>query len=208
MRPLLVSFMATGLLLAGCGASGSTPPPVESASQSGEVAANEASDCSLGPPAQGQLREFTERDNDGVVGSIYNETGSTLAIGQFRKGKAPCLLGPGQRIAFALRSYTPIYVIPAGDRGGTLVTLDDPIIDYPRVFLNGYGDSMYCDPTLTSPDLGEGESWDSDTRMSGKLQIQRLDDDEDVARQWSGSSGHVDDWARMDVRIYRAGEGC
>ena len=206
MRLVIAGSLAVGVLVAGCGSTASTPPPVESTALDGGVAAV-AGNCPVGAPAQGQFREF-DSEYDGVVGSIYNDTGSAVDIGRLGGREPACVLAPGQSVAFAARPTEAFYAyLPSQDKG-TVVTVYDPPMGYPRADVAAYANGKWCGTTETSSFLGEGESWGTDTALSGDVSVKRLPDSADAARQWSGSSGHIDDWARIDIRIERVGDSC
>jgi hypothetical protein len=206
MRLVIAGSLAAGVFLAGCGSTTSSPPPVESTSQSGGVAAA-AGNCLVGAPAQGQFREFDD-EYDGIVGTISNDTGSAIDIGRLGARDAACVLAPGQGVAFAARPTEAFYAYLPGQGKGTVVTVYDPPMGYPRADVAAYAAGKWCGTTETSSFLGEGESWGTDTALSGDVSVKRLPDSADAAREWSGSSGHVDDWARIDIRIERVGDSC
>jgi len=210
MRSLIIAGLASGLLLAGCGSTASTPAPVEAGSQTGEMAAASA-DCPLGPPAQGQFQVYSGMGNDGVVGSIYNDTMQTIDIGHRSSVDKPCALKPGERMAFSASSPygEAFFAVRQGANVGALVTVSDPSVGYPSASVSGFSGRDGCGAEDSSPGLREGQEWRSSYLASGAVTIKRLSDDGAAARQWSGiDSWKVDDWARMDIRIERLGEGC
>jgi hypothetical protein len=107
MRSTLTAALAAGLLLAGCGATASTPAPVESESASGAVAGTVA-DCKEGPPAE--LFKANTYSHDGVVGTMRNTGTRDLVValatewpGTPEDPKTPrCYLAPGKGVVFAL----------------------------------------------------------------------------------------------------------
>jgi hypothetical protein len=206
MRMVVVGSLVTGVLVAGCGSTASAPSPVESSSQGGEVAAASGG-CPVGAPAQGQFREF-DGEYDGVVGTVYNDSGSAIDLGRLGSRDAACVLAPGQSVAFAARPTEAFYAYLPGQNKGTVVTVYDPPMGYPRADVSAYANGKWCGTTGTSSFLGEGESWGTDTALWGDVSVKRLPDSADAAREWSGSSGHVDDWARIDIRIERVGDSC
>lgn len=208
MRLMLATVLSTAILVAGCGSNSATPAPVESSSQAGEIA---AATCALGPPAQGQFRQTSSgTGGDGVVGAIYNDTLSTIRVGHQYSTEAPCPLKPGERMAFALTgSNTALFAVREGESVGAVVFLVDPFAGYPTAIVSGFSGREGCGSEYSSPGLEEGQEWRSSYWASGSVVVKRLNDDGAIARQWSGwDSWKVDDWARMDVRIERLGEGC
>ena len=97
MRGVVLSVVAAGVLLAGCGASTSSIP-VESGTASGAPAAVE--DCPSLPPARGGLNGHWTAYEDGVVGAIYNRTGSPIFVRGLIQ-EIPCRLASGERVAYA-----------------------------------------------------------------------------------------------------------
>ena len=94
-----VATVSAVLVLAGCGSSSSSSVPVESGSASGSVAA--AGDpCPQGAPASGQFSGVQDAGHDGVVGSLRNDTGTTVWVRGLEGGE-PCTLAPGQGVAYA-----------------------------------------------------------------------------------------------------------
>lgn len=213
MRMTIVGALAVGVLVAGCGSSGATSAPVESSSASGQVASS-IPNCQEGAPARGEFRTGTHH-YDGVLGAIYNDTSGALEVKQWKEA---CRLEPGRSVAFAVGT-------PAGESNGGLirprnpedftitsasggvaveVEVDDPNMGWPIATVK----AASCQKA-ESPGLSEGQSWQENSQGNGEIRITRLEDDADIAREWSGTdSWSVDDWARIDVRVVRMGTGC
>ena len=217
MRSLVVSIVAASALLAACG-SGATAP-VESGSASGDVASAIA-DCSQGPPAQASLRDDPTKIPDGVVGTLYNETPGEVYVSIGAHFNDMCRLKPGASTVFAGSGWlygVDLFIsrnAEPGERSGTEVTLRDTIAWYPNGAVQGFRflkpgsneRNMCRSEAGNERDFSEGEEHSYDENALGKLTITRLPDDSDAARKWAGvRDAHVDDWARMDVRIYRVG---
>ena len=101
-----------------------------------------------------------------------------------------------------------------GERSGTEVTLRDTVYWYPNGAVQGFrflkpdsNERKMCAPDAGKErDFSEGDERTYDDDALGKLKITRLPDDSNAARAWTGvTDAHVDDWARMDVRIWRLG---
>ena len=204
-------------LLAACGSSATAP--VESGSAPGEVA-SAISDCTQGPPAQASLRDDPTKITDGVVGTLYNETPGEVYVSIGAHFNDLCRLKPGSSTVFAGSGW--IYGVnlfisrnaEPGERSGTEVTLRDTIAWYPNGAVQGFRflkpgsneRNMCRSEAGNEHDFGEKEERTYDDDALGRLTITRLPDDSDAARKWVGvTDAHVDDWARMDVRIYRVG---
>ena len=102
MKRVVVTAMAAGVVLAGCGSSGQSAEssaPVESASGVGAPAS--ADECPANAPVRGLLKGRLEGD-DGVFGHVYNSTGDTLWVwSQVKDSPTPCRLAPGKGASFA-----------------------------------------------------------------------------------------------------------
>lgn len=224
MRTLVLWPIAAGLLVAGCSAGGTVAEgsaTVASASASGGAVAS-ADSCPQGPPARSPLVNDSY-ENDGVVGTIANNTGADIWISNdagpnsyrgvtAEKHRAPCLLAPGKRAAFAGSMDAVLYVSSTPtNRSGSRVYLFDPDIGYPAAYVTGFTepfsvDNYSCgaDP-LDNIDFSEDESRDFEARngegYTGKVTVVRLPDDEAAANEYTGRSSATDDWARMDVTV-------
>jgi hypothetical protein len=234
MRSTLTAALAAGLLLAGCGATASTPAPVESESASGAVAGTVA-DCKEGPPAE--LFKAKTYSHDGVVGTMRNTGTRDLVValatewpGTPEDPKTPrCYLAPGKGVVFALgggatyREVTGRFVVydrewydlPADSpeksrhsRNGTAIALSDPLMGRVEVNVGGYdvkGRTAFCPVEEDTRHFLEGFEYPF---MDGGARFKRLKDDKAAAREWTGiNAGNVDDWARVDIQIARTG-GC
>lgn len=217
MRSLAVPIVAASVLLVACGSSATAP--VESGSGSGEVA-SAISDCAEGPPARGSLKDDPTKIPDGVVGTLYNETPEAVYVSIGRYFNDMCRLAPGASTVFAGSGW--LYGVnlfisrnsEPGERSGTEVTLRDTVYWYPNGAVQGFRflkpDSnerrMCTSDAGKERDFSQGDERSYDDDALGKLTITRLPDDSNAARKWTGvTDAHVDDWARMDVRIWRLG---
>jgi hypothetical protein len=231
MRSTLIAALATGVLLAGCGATASTPTPVESATASGEVASKIAS-CKEGAPAE--LFKYGTDKHDGVVGTIYNQGTADLVValanewpGTPDDPKTPrCYLAAGKSVVFAGGNQgdtagTAIrfviydrawYDLPSDSpdkrrfsRNGTVVALTDPLIGFTAVRLGGFnvgGKEDFCPKDEWSTMMIELLT----TLGDGWLKVVRELDNKAAAREWTGTdSWTVNDWARMDIYVTKGG---
>ena len=98
---------------------------------------------------------------------------------------------------------------------GTQVMLIDGDLDFPDGIAQGFRftrDGSEIRKTFCKPPAGEARSSREDASSAyrddeiGVLAITRLPDDEDAANAYSGKDFLADDWARMDVRIWRIGD--
>lgn len=212
-----MSVVAALALLAACGSSATAP--IESGSASGE-AASAVADCAQGPPARESLKDDPTKIPDGVVGTLDNETPGEVYVSIGAHFNDMCRLAPGASTVFAGNGW--LYGVnlfisrnaEAGKRSGTEVTLRDTVWWYPHAAVQGFrflkpgsNERTMCRSDAGNErDFSEGEERSYDEDALGKLTITRLPDDSRAAREWAGvTDAHVDDWARMDVRIYRVG---
>lgn len=103
MRFVAIPALATVVVLAGCGSSGTTAPAasVETASESGAVAS--ADTCPANSPVRGILKGELD-GHDGVMGHIYNRTGAPVWVwSELKSNATPCRLEPGAGASFASR---------------------------------------------------------------------------------------------------------
>ena len=215
-RAALAYALAAGVLLAGCGSAASTPAPVESSPSGGEVAAS-VPDCPEGAPARDGFQSRTSEFN-GVVGTLYNDTGEELQVTAVRSGTV-CRLAAGRSVVFAdgrlereiqdpNDQKRASYIVKSPSGAEAEVQLTDP--NYGRPWGDVFVPRKYASCTSEGTGwLAEGETWEKDTAQLGHVRITRLDDDADAARRWSGTdSWTVDDWQRIDVRFLRLSKGC
>ncbi len=213
---------ALAFALTACGSTATAP--VESVSSSGAIAGSDT--CPEGPPARSPLVNDSY-DNDGVVGTIANNTGADIWISNdagpnsYRgvmpeKHRAPCLLAPGKRAAFAGSMDAVLYVSSTPtNRSGSRVYLFDPDMGYPAASVTGFTepfgmDNYSCGANpLEYIDFSEDESRDFEATngagYTGKATVSRLPDDEKAANEYTGSTTGTDDWARMDITIFALG---
>lgn len=213
---LAAASMGVLLLLSACGSSTTPDSSVESASGSGAVAAD-ASACPSDPPARKPLKDkswFPLRD--GVVGAVYNDTADTIYVGF--PGQGTCALEPGGHAAYSVVEQVSMYdnwVYPLEITRTTngwrrvCVAAVDPDIGYPGVLLVDKG---YC-ANLLSASRNQTDVQEQMTTLSEDESVElrsgstviaanRLEDDGDVAKQWTGSdTWAVTDWARIDLRV-------
>lgn len=205
-------------LLAACGAStgsgsstAQSPGPVESVSDSGELAYRGATSCPPGPPASGFLNAVGgDPEHDGVVGTVRNETSYRI----FLIGKTYddfCSIEPGQRAAYAASDQVALKIRNDGTKRSTTVTtyvyVTDPNTGDPTVSVGGYemgkSNDLPCYVKSGSRvTLDEGSTQEVGPIGSGTLWAQRHDDDKNIAREWTGAdSWAVNDWARIDLMV-------
>lgn len=221
MRTVSTAVVSLALLLTACGSAAQVTAspsqsgaPIESSAGVGDLARTFPA-CTEGPPAAGGLRQVQQRTHDGMVGVIRNESGARI----FAKGASGdwCSLERGKRAAYALSVQD---VVQLGGAGGTtsaphvievqLDLADDPL-GYPYVKVTSIGFKPTAPPGCTVPgdgkkvELKEGESKELGGIGLGTLSAQRLPDDKNAAREWSGvDSWEVDDWARVDLTVTAA----
>ena len=205
---------AVALLLSACGQGSTATAPVESASSSAASGAIASADlCPEGPPARGSLTD-NNYGNDGVVGTVTNNTGAAVWIG---KGvtSTPCLLEAGKGVVYAgdVSAEFLVSATPEG-RSGTYIRLKDPDLGYPEANVTGFKEGMAsgdyaCGAGYRDDGLSEGESRDFEATdgagYTGKVTVTRLPDDEKAANEYTGSTTGTDDWARMDIAIFALG---
>ena len=217
MRALVIVGIATGLVLVGCGSSGgsggsaSTAASVESASASGAVAVEGDQPCRSGSPltAGEGLADGRFDKDDGVFGTVYNETGSTLWVKSWGNEKW-CRLDAGRGGAFGAGEYINLLVSTGTrDTPGIRIYAWDPYwMGLPQV------KTMYL--TSSNSICGNGESWldtgpleeEDEDRLNGTEQgsvdVKRHSDSKSIAREWIGTS-KADDWARIDLNVRSIG---
>ncbi len=205
---------AVALLLSACGQGSTATAPVESASSASASGAIASADlCPEGPPARGSLTD-NKFGNDGVVGTVTNNTGAAVWIGKPRVTRTPCLLEAGKGVVYSGDVSAEILVsaTPEG-RSGTYIKLKDPDLGYPYANVTGFKEGMAfgyaCGAGHRADGLSEGESRDfeatNDSGYTGKATVVRLPDDENAANEYSGSTTGTDDWARIDVTVFALG---
>ena len=218
MRAIRLAAASVGvlLLLTACGSTAATDPAVQSASDSGAVAGG-ASACPSDPPARKPLKDKNWYPlRDGVVGAIYNETSNTIYVGF--PGQGICGIAPGGYAPYSVTEqvsqydnwvYPLIVSATADGYNGVCVAAVDPDVGYPGVLIVG---KPACSNTLSASreydDVQERMSTLSEDESvelrNGNTVIvaTRLEDDGDVAKQWTGSdTWAVTDWARIDLRV-------
>ena len=216
-----IAAACSALLLAACGSAGSTSPsPVETMSDSGDVAAA-TSPCPEGPPASGSVLRIIDSspEHDGTVGTIANRTGRTIYLAQFDAPLASaqwCSVADGQRAAYAMEQPTKLLVTyqPLAKGSGDswsppfqmVVWAEDPAVGSPDASIAA--SKVVAGPTTDicwgstrETTLSEGDRVDLTTSYASATVI-RHDDDRDIARQWTGvDSWAVNDWARIDFEV-------
>ena len=226
---MVVAAVAAGVVLAGCGSSGQSgesSAPVESASASGAVAS--AEECPANSPVRGSLkgRMYAGAD-DGVFGHIYNTTGSQLWVwGPRKDAAAPCLLNPGKGASFGFphppyekANWVPtnlgtgwiMFLVtssPDSDAPGTVIGVLDLMYGYPKglsVYRTAGGSTCPSDNVEFRTDgLSEGQEYRLKGNSQGSVLVKRLDDNEEIAREWMQTSD-ADDWARLDLNVESIG---
>ena len=113
MREVVLSVVAAGVLLAGCGAAESSTP-VASDGASGAPAALSDTPCPQGPPARGGLLGTEDIGQDGVVGTLRNGSDAPIFV-RGLTDSVPCRLDPGQGVAFAGSDFPESIRERAGD---------------------------------------------------------------------------------------------
>lgn len=222
-RILGVSVLATVVLLAGCRSettSSEDSLAVVSESDPGRVA-DAVADCSQGPPASAPLTAFHQSMPDGVVGTVYNESDDDLYVSIGWNFATACRVAAGTSTAFAGSDWArsvELFIsrnIEPDPRSGTYVWLVDPMTWYPTGTVQGFrflepGSKVRerCEPDAGKErDFKEGDEQSYDDAALGALTITRLPDDGKAAREWAGTTSMaVNDWARIDVRIWRVGD--
>lgn len=218
------------------GQSGESAAPVESESASGEVATyfgdcpegHPARDALAGVTYPGR----SSAAHDGVVGTIYNDTTNTIRVmSDSVNDNGSCSLKPGKNTMFAgsmgkretrywlspleVDNYGEmfwVYLYSEGQEGVTAVGFWDPNSGDPQVFASErkYSTGEACPPGEKPATTGEMEEGFADSLTGdaiGALWVTRLRDDKDVARQGTGWDGWaVNDWARVDLRVYELGK--
>ena len=209
---------AVALLLSACGQASTATAPVESASASGAIAS--ADRCPEGPPARGSLTDNGYGyGDDGVVGTVRNQTGAAVWITS-GTNQTPCLLEAGKGVVYSGNIRAEIFVSETTeDRTGTNIRLEDPDLGYPFANVHGFQEgtdeegisfSNYaCGAGYRTDGFAEGESRDFEATdgagYTGKVTVTRLPDDEAAANEYTGSTTGTDDWARMDVTVSALG---
>ena len=220
MRRIVIAAMAAGALLAGCGSSGQStessavptpPPPVESASASGSVAAADSQACRSGPPIS-PPEGYTFDEDDGVFGTLSNETGSTLWVSMdWNLGTSWCRLDAGRGAAFGAGKFINLRVSVGNGSAsypGVTIYATDPWIGSPKVktqYETSTGGICQRDQSiLDTGSLEENEENWLNGKAQGSIEVKRLPDSKAIAREWTGTS-KADDWARIDLRIRQMG---
>jgi hypothetical protein len=206
------ALAAATCLVTACGAvggSGQSPGPVESASDSGELAYAGVGPCPQGPPASGFLNQVGDPEHDGVVGTVRNETSSTIYM---QWDSDICSIGPGQRAAYA-GSVDASFKVRNGPERSTSVSVGvyvvDPNTGYPRVNvfsvqMSSSDSDLPCDVSAykKAVSLSEGSTQEVGGIGAGTLWVHRHGDDKTAARDWTGvNSWAVNDWARIDLMV-------
>ena len=231
MMRMVVAAMAAGVVLAGCGSSGQSAEssaPVESASASGAVAS--AEECPANSPVRGSLKgDVGWRSYDGVFGHIYNTTGSQMWVwGPRKDAAAPCLLNPGKGASFgfagppddkanwvptSVKAFSGLIVFlvtssPDSDAPGTMIGVSDPEMDYPdaaSIYRTAGGSRCKSDDVaLRTGSMREGQEYRLKGNSQGSVLVKRLDDNEEIAREWMQTS-KANDWARLDLYVESIG---
>ena len=199
MRLAPVVAVAGTLLLSACGSGGSTaesPAPVESVAATGAVAAD-GPDCPVGPPARGPLNKV-EYDNDGIVGTIYNEASGPIWV-KFSDAGETCRIQKGQSAVFAAAEGGTLnmWSDKNGGRYRTDVFMEDRI--FSGILVRGPGP---CRSLQVEREPKLGETFDFvNTGVTG-LNLPWQRNREQAAREYTGvDSMYVDDWVRLDFRV-------
>ena len=218
MRGVVLSVVAAGVLLAGCGASTSSIP-VESGTASGAPAALTHTPCRAGPPARSGLLGTEDIGHDGVVGTLRNGSDAPIFVRGLTDSFS-CMLDPGQGVAFAGSSFAasidefpglprwfpngksknflevdlPILVTSSREANapGVVIMPQDPRMGRPSVWTLYRTESGATCPTaegvLDTGGLSEGQEYVLAGPAPGEVVVKRLNDDKNVVREWSGSS--------------------
>lgn len=201
MRPStsrLAPVLAGGallVLLSACGSTASTAP-VETAPASGEVAAD-GQDCAVGPPARGPLNKVGS-DNDGVVGTIYNDSKIPIWAHLNDWSQPPCRINVGQSAVYGAAEIAYIALTNEQNQQGqwkTGIKVEDPYFDErPVVTATGVGS---CIVNI------EQRIWQGYEFSIPRADITGmwLPNDEAAANEYTGKSTGTDDWARVDFRV-------
>ena len=213
MRRLVIAAIAAGVALSGCGSSGEAAVPVasvESADSSGGVAEASEWTCPSGPPARGVLTINTFDAGHGVVGQLYNETGSTLWVWS-RKMPGFCQLEAGRSTGFAVGS-SAVFTVTA-ERNfekapGVGIRIEDKEVLSPRVstfFQRASLSRCASDGAELEAVLPQGDSEELlEGVAQGSVLAKRLPDNDDIAREWL-TSGASDNFSRIDLFIRAIG---
>ena len=222
VRPLLVGLLALPLVLSACssGSSGSAGSESAAASSADAGAVASVSQCAPGPPAASPLSITdypNDNDYDGFVGAIYNDSDKPvlawLVTGNTEGTK--CEIPAKGRAAYAVSLpsdiETYIRVGPPGEQQPYAnLSIRDPDIGEPSWYLttpvNPY---KSCGSVFEGQNQAFGEGSESGVKDNlgygngqGKYKIKRYDDDDKIARQWTGvNNWKVDDWIRADFWV-------
>lgn len=225
VRVLAVACAALALAACSSGGSAGDGGAVESATASGAVAGVNA--CSPGPPAGSPLSITDQPDSwdyDGAVGAVYNSSGKTLWLSLTSAGTtgSKCRLDNGQRAAYAVSTPSDRDVLlkvwdgEGSDATYSQVLIEDGNVMYPTLTFDGaINDTKSCTRTLKESmtmRLAEGDKQTIPSSQTvhasyagGEYEITRLDDDGDVAAEWTAAGKWKSgDWARIDVKITKA----
>ena len=210
---MVVAAMAAGVVLAGCGSSGQSgesSAPVESASASGAVAS--AEECRSGPPISPQSGRTLDK-HDGVFGTLYNETGSTLWVSMdWNVGETWCRLDAGRGAAFGAAEFINLLVSVGNGSDsypGVRIFVNDPEWFFLPKVKTSYeaSDRRLCYQDQSELDTGgleeNEENW-LNGKVQGSVEVKRFPDSKAIAREWIGTS-KADDWARIDLHVKQIG---
>jgi len=232
---LAVGLALSGCGSAGRSGESSAPVESVSASGEVVGGSGIVKECPEGHPARGVLSAVTfpgrsSAAHDGVVRTIYNDTDHTIGVDSDGTGEISCFLNPGRNTMFAgsmgvreSRSvHMPhevkeasemfwLYLSARMHQGVTAVGFLDPNRGEPQVFASQRVSNLHsaCPPDEKPTSTGEMEQASHEALTGdaiGALWIERLRDDKNVARQGTGWDGWaVNDWARIDLRVYELG---
>lgn len=222
VRPLVAGLVALPLLLSACSSSSSSSSGSGSAAASSADAGGVAAvaQCAPGPPAASPLSitdYADDNDYDGFVGAIYNDSDKPvlawLVTGNTENPK--CEIPAKARAAYAVSTpadiETYIRVGPPGDQQPYAnLYISDPDIGSGSWYL-----TTPVNPYKSCGNIFKGQDQDFEEgnnagfnnylgygNQQGRFKIARLDDDADVAREWTGvNDWKVDDWIRADFWV-------
>ncbi len=204
----ILAAAAVAIVASACSSTTDSAAPVTVESGAGALAGYNTPNgpCPTGGPVRDGYKRALD-DNDGVMGAVYNHSTTSLDV-RFEENE--CVLAPGQSLAYASGDKTDSLKVSKATPPQSLkpdmleITLYDPNIGTP--FAKVANTARGCE--WRNDDLSEGEQWTVERMDVGRIRIERLSDDERIAREWTEDRSSVTDWARIDIHVYSLGEGC
>ena len=199
VRWMIVGTLCAGLALTACRSAASTaepPAPVESVTASGAVAAD-GPDCAIGPPARSPLNKVYY-DNDGVVGTIYNEAVGPIWV-KFSDQGETCRINKGQSAVYAVAEEGTLNIWADKNGGGYRTDIYVADRTFAGVLVKGPGP---CSKTQSESEGGVGTKFVvGDSGVIGE-NLPYQNGREQAVREYTGvDSMYVDDWVRLDFRV-------